>query len=225
MTRKLAIVVFFSLFTVAAEPAPVTFAQEDTGSSGHATTTIDAALYNLADKLAELLSTIRDVIAINQLKINTCSVGNHYDFKGLTPSTIGTQVGNYFNMSTGIRMKQTSLRLRNPKNAPDTWESAALEMFEDPDYPIGSPYTEIVELNGGEAYRFIKPVYIGKECLRCHGERETVREDILEYLETHYPQDMTTGYKIGDLRGGISVTIPIFEQGLSQPHLPNVDAD
>ncbi|MHC4197061.1 MAG: Tll0287-like domain-containing protein [Planctomycetota bacterium] len=225
MTRKLAIVVFFSLFTVAAELAPVTFAREDTGSSGHATTTTDAALYNLADKLAELLGTIRDVIAINQLKINTCSIGNHYDFKGLTPSTIGTQVGNYFNMSTGIRMKQTSLRLRNLKNAPDAWEAAALEMFEDPDYPVGSPYTEIVERNGGEVYRFIKPVYIGKECLRCHGERETIREDILEYLETHYPQDMTTGYKVGDLRGGISITIPIVEQGLSQPHMPNVDAD
>ncbi len=220
MTRKLAIVVFFSLFTVVAEPIPVTFAREDTGSSRHATTTIDAALYNLADKLAELLGTVRDVIAINQLKINTCSIDNHYDFKGITPATIGTQVGNYFNMSTGIRMKQTSLRLRNPKNAPDAWESAALEMFEDPDYPVGSPYTEIVGLDEGEAYRFIKPIYIGKSCLRCHGERKTIREDILEYLETHYPQDMTTGYNVGDLRGGISITIPIVEQGLSQPHLP-----
>ena len=220
MTRKLAIVTLFSLFTVVAETAPVTFAHDAPYHLEHGTTTTEAALYNLADKLTELLATVRDVIAINQVRINTCSQDNHYDFKGLTPAAIGTQVGNYFNMSTGIRMKQTSLRLRNPSNAPDTWEETALEMFEDPDYPKGSPYTEVLEVHGDEVYRFIKPIYIGKACLRCHGKREEIREDILEYLEAHYPHDMTTGYKQGDLRGGISITIPIVEQGLSQPGLP-----
>ncbi len=219
MTKRLVIVTLFTLFLLA-ETAPATIGADNIRYSESDTITTDTALYNLAEKLAELLSTVRDVIAINQVKINTCYEGGHYDFKGLTPAAVGTQVCNYFNLSTGIKMKQTSLLLRNPKNAPDDWERTALEMFEEPDYPKGFPYTEVSTIHGEEVYRFIKPVYISKACLRCHGERKSIREDILEYLETHYPHDMTTGYRVGDLRGGISITIPIAEQRLTQPGPP-----
>lgn len=218
MTGKLIIVILSILLLV--ETASVTRGDDETQYAGAGTITMEMVLYNLAEKLTELLSTVRDVIAINQVRINTCSVANHYDFKGLTPAAIGTQVCNYFSLSTGIRMKQTSLRLRNPQNAPDDWERRALEMFEDPDYPNGFPHAEISTVLGEEVYRFIKPVYISEACLRCHGEKETIREDILEYLETHYPNDISTGYRVGELRGGISITIPVAEQGLTRPSLP-----
>lgn len=171
----------------------------------------EEALYNLADRLTELLLSVRNVIAINQDLINVCPSSGHYDFKGLTPAVVGTQVGYDFYLRTGIKLKQTSLRIRNPLNAPTEWEKNALERFSSPGYPRGKPYAEIRKINGKDAYCFIKPIYITKACLPCHGPRENIRKDILNYLDAHYPNDKATGYKEGELRGGISIMIPIEE--------------
>lgn len=172
-------------------------------------------LHNLADKLTDLLVSMRNVMALNQDLINTCPDG-HYAFKGFTPAVMGTQVGNDFNLRTGIKIKQTSLKIRNPKNAPIKWEREALERFELPDYPKGVAIATLTTADGEEVYRYIKPIYITKACMKCHGEKEAIREDIRKYLEAHYPDDVATGYKEGDLRGGISITIPANRLSLGE---------
>ena len=43
--------------------------------------------------------------------------------------------------------------------------------------------------------------------LQCHGEKEKIRPAIKQYLEKRYPYDEAFGYKEGDLRGGISITM------------------
>lgn len=176
-------------------------------------------LYNLADRLSELLLSIRNVVALNQDLINTSSSG-HYDFKGFVPAVVGTQVGNDFFLKTNIRIKQTSLKIRNPQNTPDEWEKEALERFEIPDYPKGVPITEVVTAGGESVYRFIKPIYVGKACLRCHSEKLEIPKDIRDYLERHYPSDAATGYKEGELRGGISITIPMARPAPAKPSQP-----
>ena len=79
----------------------------------------------------------------------------------------------------------TSLRLINPANAPDEFERTALTAFES-----GSvqELTRVEQIESGHFYRYIAPLYIEKPCLPCHSHQ---------------------GYKIGDVRGAISVTIPM----------------
>jgi signal transduction histidine kinase len=77
----------------------------------------------------------------------------------------------------------TSLNPLNPINAPDPWEAEALLSFEK------SPKQEvsgIVQQDGQDYMRLIRPVYIEKSCLKCHAHQ---------------------GYRLGDLRGGISATV------------------
>ncbi|MEE9200456.1 MAG: DUF3365 domain-containing protein, partial [Candidatus Brocadiales bacterium] len=99
---------------------------------------------------------------------------------------------------------------------PNEWERRAMEMFEAPDYPKGTAIATMEALNGGQVYRFIKPIYIRKACLRCHADKKDIPVDIIQYLELHYPDDEATGYKEGDLRGGISTTIPVTERVLGK---------
>ncbi|HCN18738.1 MAG: hypothetical protein A2060_01575 [Planctomycetes bacterium GWA2_50_13] len=197
--------------------APATaFGSDKNQPAELSTITTEEALYNLANKLTEMLLSLRNVIAVNQDVINTSSVSGEYCFKGLVPAVVGTQVGYDFYIRTGIRVKQTSLTLRNLTNAPDEWERNALERFGAPDYPKETPIAETVTAGGNGVYRFIKPVYISNACLQCHGEKEQIRRDIREYLEFHYPNDKATGYKEGALRGGISITIPITKPALDK---------
>ncbi len=78
----------------------------------------------------------------------------------------------------------TSLKLLRTENAPDPWERKALMSFENGEKQA----VEITTLKGKTVYRLMKPLYVEKSCLKCHGDQ---------------------GYKIGDLRGGISVAIPL----------------
>ena len=85
----------------------------------------------------------------------------------------------------------TSLKLLRPENAPDSWERKALMSFE----KGKKQAVEITTLNGKTVYRLMKPLYLEKSCLKCHGNQ---------------------GYKLGDLRGGISITIPLNDYLLAE---------
>ncbi len=78
----------------------------------------------------------------------------------------------------------TSLNPLRPQNAPDPWEAEALAQLED-----GS--TEVVkegDLDGAESLRFMGRLVVESPCLKCHAGQ---------------------GYQLGDVRGGISVTVPM----------------
>lgn len=77
----------------------------------------------------------------------------------------------------------TSLRSVNSDNAPDDWEKTALEDFERGELEK----TGSVNRDGNMFYRFMKPLYVEESCLQCHAVH---------------------GYKVGEVRGGISVDVP-----------------
>jgi diguanylate cyclase (GGDEF)-like protein len=77
----------------------------------------------------------------------------------------------------------TSLKLLNPGNAPDAFERMALTRFEK-----GVPeYYHYETKDHRVFFRYMAPLVTKKACLRCHGSQ---------------------GYKVGDVRGGISISIP-----------------
>jgi mono/diheme cytochrome c family protein len=105
----------------------------------------------------------------------------------------------------GLEIKRTSSRLRNPKNAPDALERQALEHFEGAD-KAKLPAQLVQKVDGG--YRYYRPIMIQGACLTCHGEREALNPKVLSKLQERYPNDQATGYKEGDFRGLIRVSVP-----------------
>jgi len=114
----------------------------------------------------------------------------------------------------GWRVRRVSDRLRNPADAPDAWEKRALARFavEHRAKPL-APETEtweVVRERGARVLRYAKPVVIpGDVCLRCHGERAAIEPAVRDSIARLYPRDRALGYRVGDLRGAISVRIPL----------------
>lgn len=83
----------------------------------------------------------------------------------------------------GLKGHITSLNPLRPRNAPDPWEYRALQAF-----AAGAPEVISLETIKEKPYlRFMKPMFTEEGCLKCHARQ---------------------GYELGDLRGGISVSVP-----------------
>jgi diguanylate cyclase (GGDEF)-like protein/PAS domain S-box-containing protein len=110
----------------------------------------------------------------------------------INPAYMTRQIAELAEKSTGIRFHITSLKPIRPANAADAWETDALNRFEQgkemerielvDNFPFGDV--------SHPAYRFMAPLYVKKPCLTCHEKQN---------------------YKVGDIRGGISVTMPAEE--------------
>lgn len=86
--------------------------------------------------------------------------------------------------TTAIYAHLTSLNPLNPGNKADAWEAQSLQSFES-----GITETNSVELINGEEYmRLMRPFVAKEDCLKCHAAQ---------------------GYKVGDIRGGLSVSVPM----------------
>ena len=111
----------------------------------------------------------------------------------LNPAYMTRQLGELAktDMQHHLRLHITSLAPLNPENSPDTWEAAALKRFEQGQHEISS-----VEQQDGQDYlRYMAPLLVNQACLACHAKQ---------------------GYKLGDVRGGISVSLQLqaIEQGM-----------
>lgn len=78
----------------------------------------------------------------------------------------------------------TSLHPIRPENTPDAWERKALEAFE----RGAREHSEVVKDKGKTVLRYMGAFLVEPSCLPCHAQQ---------------------GYKVGDVRGGISVTVPV----------------
>jgi hypothetical protein len=110
----------------------------------------------------------------------------------------------------GVRVGRTSLKLRNPKNAPDAWEQQVLSRLQVQarEGTLPDEVFEATETGGKKVFRYAKPVTIAPMCIRCHGDLSQIPEEVLGMLKERYPADQATGYKPGDLRGIVSAVIP-----------------
>ncbi|TVM00682.1 MAG: hypothetical protein CV087_12890 [Candidatus Brocadia sp. WS118] len=152
---------------------------------------------------ADQLISVRMVIAEKQKAINNDSKGN-FEFKGVIPAIVGREIAEHFSQATIFKMKQTSIKYRNPANKPDAWEIKQLEKFErDPDLKDAS---EIAKLEDGtEAFRLMVPLKIEEPCLKCHGDPATSPTKDGKDIAGRQMEN----YKLGDVRGGISVMAPM----------------
>ena len=108
----------------------------------------------------------------------------------------------------GLEVTRTSLRLRNPANAPDPTDAEALAWFQARVAAGGDPPTPQVRGVEGGGYRYYQPLMTAGLCVQCHGPRESLAADVLAALEERYPGDQAVGYAEGDWRGLLRVSVP-----------------
>lgn len=106
-----------------------------------------------------------------------------------------------------LEVGRTSLKIRNPANQPDVWETKQLEWFNSQlasGHDVKSLETsEIVKENGKKIFRYMKAIPTQEPCLLCHGEE--ISAAVKENINELYPQDQATGYKAGQIRGAFTI--------------------
>ena len=105
----------------------------------------------------------------------------------------------------GATVRRVSLRTRNAANVPDPWERERLVRMQ-ADASCGTKPEEIVETADG-ALRLLRPIVVAAPCLSCHGDPANIDPEVRRVLAERYPDDQATGYRTGDFRGAVSVTI------------------
>ena len=78
----------------------------------------------------------------------------------------------------------TSLKPIRPENRPDQWERNALKDFEAGEKEVSG----VDVIDGRDYFRLMRPFVVEQSCMKCHAQQ---------------------GYKIGQIRGGISSSIPM----------------
>jgi hypothetical protein len=115
----------------------------------------------------------------------------------------------------GVTIRRVTEKTRNPLDAPDTHERRILSHFaamaQSGELDASTVHVAVVREKGRSTLRFLKPITIRKPCLGCHGPIDTISPEVRQALHSNYPSDLATGYNEGDLRGAVSVLVPLDE--------------
>jgi hypothetical protein len=108
-------------------------------------------------------------------------------------------------------VKFTSLKIRQPDNAPDPADQLALD-YVDRTLKAGDAQPKVllqkVEVaDGSPSYRVYKPIGLTNDCLVCHGDPAHQSAKLRARLQASYPDDQATGYHALDWRGLVRVTV------------------
>ena len=113
------------------------------------------------------------------------------------------------NADSTLQIKRTSLKWRNPNNAPDEWEKKILLVFEHKRTQgielVDLTATEVESLNDKKVYRHMRAIPTQPICLNCHGGEKILSPEVKNVLKDTYPNDRATGFQVGDIRGAFSV--------------------
>ncbi len=110
----------------------------------------------------------------------------------INPAYMTRQIAEIAAAQEGVKFHITSLRPVRPENGPTDWEAEWLRSFEQGVQEQGA----FVDQEGKPLFRYMAPLATEESCLKCHAKH---------------------GYKKGDIRGGISVTLPFFPETSNLP--------
>jgi diguanylate cyclase (GGDEF)-like protein len=104
------------------------------------------------------------------------------------PALMTREISKILSDASKIEFHITSLQLLNKENAPDDFEERALKKLADGE----KEFWELEERDSGRVFRYMAPLLFEQSCDRCH---------------------YNFAYNLGDIRGGISVSIPFGRTG------------
>ena len=102
----------------------------------------------------------------------------------MNPAYMMRQMTEEYEALYGVKGSITGKILLNPINTPDEWQKKVLDEF---DNGVKEVIAE-TKINGDPYLRYMKPMVMKEGCVKCHGH---------------------LGFKVGDIRGGVSVSIPL----------------
>lgn len=115
------------------------------------------------------------------------------------------RIADSLSAASGWHVRRVSLKSRNASRAiPDKWERGVLESFDQRQAAGESANGMYFSEHVGGNYRYMQAQSTAGVCLTCHGE--TLSEPVRDTLEQFYPDDLATGYQIGEVRGAISLS-------------------
>ncbi|MBE0572648.1 MAG: DUF3365 domain-containing protein [Ignavibacteriaceae bacterium] len=121
---------------------------------------------------------------------------------------------NNFGVQKGVFIKRISFKNRNENNLPDDFEKQVLNKFEllnqNKELNNTTEHAEIVQEGEFKYLRYMKPILVQAECLNCHGSETDIMPEVKQLIAQEYIGDKAVGYKIGDLRGAVSLK-KVFE--------------
>jgi diguanylate cyclase (GGDEF)-like protein len=101
----------------------------------------------------------------------------------INPAYMTRQIGALEQSKTGIRFHLTSRQPLRTENKPDSWEMSALLAFANGE----ASRSEATNIDGLSFYRYMAPLKVDNECLKCHAQQ---------------------GLKAGGHYGGLGISIP-----------------
>ena len=123
---------------------------------------------------------------------------------------IAPEIASDISLKNGWQVTRVSNKPRNSMmGIPDSWEQTVLHSFEKraakgEDLKTMS-HAEVVDEPAGKSLRYMKAIGTAPICLTCHGSTEQIPATVQAKIKSLYPHDKATGYKVGELRGAVSI--------------------
>ncbi len=112
----------------------------------------------------------------------------------------------------GLYVRRVSERVRNVDDTPDALERGLLEQLGALNHDGRLP-PEVIQVmraaDGTYELQYMRPILVDRRCLACHGDPASLDPEVQAQLARRYPEDRATGYRVGDLRGAVSVRVPL----------------
>ena len=102
----------------------------------------------------------------------------------INPAFMTRQIAEIAEKIDGVKFHITSLNPIRPANKADEWEAESLNLFEKDRF---KERLSLIDAENGTVHRYMAPLFVKEPCLQCHAKQN---------------------YKLGDIRGGISITMP-----------------
>ncbi|MEE8578106.1 MAG: DUF3365 domain-containing protein [candidate division Zixibacteria bacterium] len=102
--------------------------------------------------------------------------------------------------TSGFTIKRVTDKHRNTNNRATLDEAAILAKFDSAGAEMAY-FDQWQEIDSVTVFKYYQPIRIGRACLKCHGNLQTLAPGVMTALRKKYPTDKATGYAIGDLRG------------------------
>jgi hypothetical protein len=184
-TRYLVALVLLWTASVAAQDAPASAADPRHAQSRELATALQQAL---GSRLMAALGSGGPVAAIEVCHVEAPAIA-----AGLSASA-------------AARVGRTTLKVRNPDNAPDQAAREVLERFERQWEGRGATPPEDYTVAADGSARYLRGIVTQQLCLVCHGSE--LAPDVAAAIRARYPDDAATGYALGTLRGAFLIEWP-----------------
>ena len=120
------------------------------------------------------------------------------------------QLYNEHSVKNNIILRRVSLAPRNPvTGSADAWEQAGLlkmqKMLKEGGKANDMEIVELVQEPAEQYYRYLKPIVVDADCLKCHGTEKDISKEAADAIKLFYPKDRAAGYKECDLIGAVSI--------------------